>query len=399
MFKLYDKWACCNKQDVMQNDYGKRIVLPCHKHVRCDNVIFSFKCYYPNCSDMSSAPFERFGGFFPSRFVQKNSFKPAHLLIASYPVEWQSTPGCQPLRPNPLDCVRLHIGALWTRAPTVFQCCNVVQVPSKSKTLPDAGVLWALPPQPHWMKCSVLEPWFTRRACDHRHSCINLWPRCTLKQKPTSACTFPRFPLYCMPAEAVPLVSGHYEKKDRLRCREGWNCRQSHRRDAFHCLMTLRVLRWEENSFEITNTSTPRSRWFGVDGNAAEVCTDNLSLAERNYFVCTPSQATAIGCIYIFRGETSVLDKFLCSERMLRSSCWALFVDSFNAREDILCFKKWFALTATKQQSGMTCRICENTSFFSSKWQVWHIYHEGGGIVWDYSWRGLLSEGVLKDEA
>lgn len=266
----------------MQNDYGKRIVLPCHKHVRCDNVIFSFKCYYPNCSDMSSASFERFGFFFPSRFVQQNSFKPAHLLIASYPLEWQSTPGCQPLRPNPLDCVRLHIRALWTRAPTVFQCCNVVQVPSKSKTLPDAGVLWALPPQPHWMKCSVLEPWFTRRACDHRHSCINLWPRCSLKQKPASACAFPRFPLYCMPAEAVPLVSGHYEKKDRLRRREGWNCRQSHRRDAFHCLMTLCVLRWEENSFEITNTST------------------SLSFAERNYFVCTPSQATAIGCVYIY---------------------------------------------------------------------------------------------------
>lgn len=120
----------------MQNDYEKLIVLPCHKHVRCDNVKFSFKCYYPNCYDMSSAPFE-------SRFIQENSFNPAHLLVASYPVEWQIAPGCQPLRPNPLDCVRLHIRALWTRAPTVFQCCNVVQVPSKSKTLPDAGVLWA----------------------------------------------------------------------------------------------------------------------------------------------------------------------------------------------------------------------------------------------------------------
>lgn len=169
--------------------------------------------------------------------------------MVSCPLEWQSTPECQPLRPNPLDGVRLRIRALWTWAPTVFQCCNVVQVPSKSKTLPDAGVLWALPPQPHWMKCSVLGPWFTRRACDHRHSCINLWPRCTPKQKPASVCTFPRFPLYCMPAEAVPLVSGHYEKKARLRRREGRNCRCL---DAFHWLMTLRVLRWEEYGFEIT---------------------------------------------------------------------------------------------------------------------------------------------------
>lgn len=55
----------------MQNDYGKLIVLPCHKHVRCDNVIFSFKCYYPNCYDMSPAPFERFGVFFSQFRTEK----------------------------------------------------------------------------------------------------------------------------------------------------------------------------------------------------------------------------------------------------------------------------------------------------------------------------------------
>lgn len=106
-----------------------------------------FKCYYPNCSDMCSTPLEGFVFFFsPSPICtekKNNSFNPAHLLMVSYPLEWQSTPGCQLLRLNPLDCARLHIRALWTRAPTVFQCCNVVQVPSKSKTLPDAGVLWA----------------------------------------------------------------------------------------------------------------------------------------------------------------------------------------------------------------------------------------------------------------
>ncbi len=211
--------------------------------------------------------------------------------MVSYPLKWQSTPGCQPLWPNPLDCLRLRITALWTQAPNVFQCCNVVQVPSKSKTLPDAGVLRALPSQPHWIKCSVLGPWFTLQACNHRHSCKNLWPRCTPKEKPMSACTFPRFSLYCLPAEAVPLVSGHYKKKDRLRCREGWNCQQSHRRDAFHWLMTLWV-------------SLRRKRLWNHIQSGLELTATQLEIAEiftdkQNYFVWTPSQATATDSIYI----------------------------------------------------------------------------------------------------
>ncbi len=305
---------------------GKFVVflLPCYKHVRCDIVISSAVTL------TVLLPLERFFYFY-WRFIQKNSFNPAHLLMVSYPLKWQSTPRCQLLRPNPLECLRLRIRALWTQAPTIFQCCNVVQVPSKSKMLPDAGVLRALTPQPHWMKCSVLGPWFTRQACDRMHSCINLWPRCTPRQKPMSACTFPRFPLYCLPAEAVPLVSSHYGKKDRLRCWEGWNCRQSRREMLF-------IGWWPCESFVEKNTALKsRSKWFGVDRNTAG---DSCSLYRQTKLLCMYSNTSNCNRLYTFRGETSVLDQFLCPGRMLGASCCRLYLlTAFNARENILCLK------------------------------------------------------------
>lgn len=96
--------------------------------------------------------------------------------------------------------------------------------------------------------------------------------------------------------------------------------------------------------------------------------------------LCTPSQATAIDSIYL------EVKHLFWTNSFARRECWDRAVElclltAFNAREDILCFKKWFALTATKQQSGMTCRICENTSFFSCKWQVWRISWRRGHRV------------------
>lgn len=84
-------------QLVMQRGKFIVCVLPCYKHVRCDNVIFSFQvllCWHEFCSHWQAR-------FFIADSYRKTQFNPAHLLIVSYPLKWQSTPGCQPLRPNP----------------------------------------------------------------------------------------------------------------------------------------------------------------------------------------------------------------------------------------------------------------------------------------------------------
>lgn len=126
--------------------------------------------------------------------------------------------------------------------------------------------------------CSVLRPWFTRRACDHRHSCINLWPRCTLERKAASDCMFPRFAL-----RAEVIIGRQAARRRKTVCRFSAEiCIRIFRRP-----MTSLVLGWEKNSFEIAfwtqaHHTQSRLELTASQLETADVCTDNRPTFPKN---------------------------------------------------------------------------------------------------------------------
>lgn len=95
--------------------------------------------------------------------------------------------------------------------------------------------------------------------------------------------------------------------------------------------------------------------------------------------------------LYIFRGETSVLDKFLCPERIERavvgSICWQLLTQEKTScvLKSGLLWQQWSNKVAWPAASVKT----PNFSLLNDKYCI--SIMKVGGILSDYSWHGLLS--------
>lgn len=174
----------------------------------------------------------------------------------SYPLEWQN-----PLDANRYDQIpqtaRLRIETLWTRAPTVFQCRNVVQVPSKSKTLPDAGVHRAL--------LFNLAEW--NALCFGALIYVASGRPQTFLRKPVAslragakACVWLHVPTLRSYGEAGCATQGVCQvARFVIRIRP----------------MTLRVLGWEKNGFENAFRKCASHSKSRQQRSSADVCNDN----------------------------------------------------------------------------------------------------------------------------